>query len=105
MDGFVLASTKPLIDLHKFLRFFAYFLYSVDVLNPGPPMSHSKFPRFLRFLRQDLAIPTADLRLALRHPERTHDTLPMILWQYGLVTLSQLNQIFDWLECRLISEM
>jgi Protein of unknown function (DUF2949) len=31
--------------------------------------------------------------------------LPIILWQYGLVTLSQLNQIFDWLERRLMSEM
>jgi hypothetical protein len=24
--------------------------------------------------------------------------LPMILWQYGLVTLEQLDRIFDWLE-------
>ena len=24
----------------------------------------------------------------------------MILWQYGLVTLTQLNQIFDYLEYR-----
>lgn len=57
-------------------------------------MTHKKFSRFLRFLRQELAISKVELRLALRHP----DTLSMILWQYGLVTLSQLNQIFDWLE-------
>jgi Protein of unknown function (DUF2949) len=69
------------------------------------PMAHPKFSRFLRFLRQELAIPKADLRLALRHPERSPDTLPMILWQYGLVTLSQLNQIFDWRERSLMSEM
>jgi hypothetical protein len=61
-------------------------------------MAHPKFRRFLRFLRQELAIPKADLRLALRHPEHNPDALPMILWQYGLVSLSQLNQIFDWLE-------
>jgi hypothetical protein len=24
--------------------------------------------------------------------------VPMILWQYGLVTLEQLDRIFDWLE-------
>jgi hypothetical protein len=23
--------------------------------------------------------------------------LPMVLWQYGLVTLDQLDKIFDWL--------
>jgi Protein of unknown function (DUF2949) len=68
-------------------------------------MAHPKFSRFLRFLRQELAIPKADLRLALSHPERSPDTLPMIMWQYGLVTLSQLNQIFDWRERSLTSEM
>ena len=26
--------------------------------------------------------------------------LPMILWQYGLITLEQLDLIFDWLETR-----
>lgn len=68
-------------------------------------MARPKFSRFLRFLRQELAIPKADLRLALRHPEHNLDTLPMILWQYGLVTLNQLNQIFDWLEWSLASEV
>ena len=68
-------------------------------------MAYSKFSHFLRFLRQELAIPKADLRLALRHPEHTPDRLPMILWQYGLVSLSQLSQIFDWLERNLISEI
>jgi len=24
--------------------------------------------------------------------------LPMLLWQYGLVTIEQLDRIFDWLE-------
>jgi Protein of unknown function (DUF2949) len=67
-------------------------------------MERKRFTRLLRFLRQDLAIPTADLRLALRHPDRTPNLFPMILWQYGLVTLSQLNQIFDWLEQSLVSE-
>jgi hypothetical protein len=68
-------------------------------------MTKQKFSRFLRFLRKELALPKADLRLALRHPERTYDTLPMILWQYGLVTLGQLEQIFDWLERSLRPEM
>jgi Protein of unknown function (DUF2949) len=68
-------------------------------------MKKQKFPRLLRFLRQDLALPQADLRLALRHPQQSYDTLPMILWQYGLVTLSQLDQIFDWLADSLRPEL
>jgi Protein of unknown function (DUF2949) len=66
--------------------------FIVGVLNPGFSMA---YPKFSRFLRQDLAIPEAELRLAVRHPEPTPDTLPIILWQYSLVTLTELNQIFD----------
>ncbi|HTL89718.1 MAG TPA: DUF2949 domain-containing protein [Leptolyngbya sp.] len=56
-------------------------------------------------MRRDLALPAADIRLALRHPEQAPSLLPMILWQYGLVTLSQLSQIFDWLEQSLTGEI
>jgi Protein of unknown function (DUF2949) len=61
-------------------------------------MESRKLPQLLKFLQEDMAIPTDDLQLALRHPEQTPNLLPMILWQYGLVTLNQLDRIFDWLE-------
>jgi Protein of unknown function (DUF2949) len=61
-------------------------------------METSRMTEFLRFLQQDMAISATDLQLALRHPEITPTMLPMILWQYGLVTLSQLDEIFDWLQ-------
>lgn len=61
-------------------------------------MEPRRSDHFIRFLREDLAIPAADLQLALQHPEQTPSLLPIILWQYGLVTLSQVNQMFDWLE-------
>lgn len=66
-------------------------------------MEPRELDQFLQFLRRDLAIPDANLQLALRHPEQTSSLLPMILWQYGLVTLTQLNQIFDWLEYQISS--
>lgn len=66
-------------------------------------MESKEFDQFLQFLRRDLAIPDTNLQLALRHPEQTPSLLPMILWQYGLVTLTQLNQMFDWLEYRISS--
>lgn len=53
--------------------------------------------QLIRFLQEDLAVPTDSLEIALRHQEY-RGQLPMILWRYGLVTLDQLDQIFDWLE-------
>jgi Protein of unknown function (DUF2949) len=82
--------------------------YSVSIVDVFPkklPMKKQKFRRLLRFLRKELALPKADLRLALRHPQHSYDTLPMILWQYGLITLSQLDQIFDWLADSLNPEL
>jgi hypothetical protein len=61
-------------------------------------MSSTLQQKFIRFLREELAIPAASIDLALGHPEQSSSLLPMILWQYGLVTLKQLDQIFDWLE-------
>jgi hypothetical protein len=60
-------------------------------------MDNRKFAQFVRFLEADLAIPTSDLLLAMRHSEQNFSILPMILWQYGLINVAQLDQIFDWL--------
>ncbi|MBD2100328.1 DUF2949 domain-containing protein [Leptolyngbya sp. FACHB-261] len=54
--------------------------------------------QLVNFLRQNLALSEDSLNLALRLSEQDPGPLPMILWQYGLVSLQQLEQIFDWLE-------
>ena len=54
--------------------------------------------QLIRFLEEDLSISTSSIAIALRHLENDPGPLPMILWQYGLVTIEQLEQIFDWLE-------
>ena len=61
-------------------------------------VTQSSYSRLIRFLQDDLAISAASLAVALRHSEQDPGPLPMILWQYGLVTLEQLEQIYDWLE-------
>ena len=61
-------------------------------------MAPATYTRLIRFLQEDLAISTASLSIALRHLEQDPGPLPMILWQYGLVTLEQLDKIYDWLE-------
>jgi hypothetical protein len=61
-------------------------------------MTSSRYSRLINFLQEDLAISTASLNVALRHREEDPGSLIMILWQYGLITLEQLEQIYDWLE-------
>ncbi|MBF2047383.1 DUF2949 domain-containing protein [Leptolyngbya sp. 7M] len=54
--------------------------------------------RLITFLQEELAIPSSAIALALRHPESETNWLPIILWQYGLINLQQLNQVFEWME-------
>lgn len=58
----------------------------------------SRLFRLIRFLRKELLIPKESIAVALRRGDTTPNLLPIVLWQYGLVTLEQLDQIFDWLE-------
>ena len=53
--------------------------------------------QLIKFLKWELSISDSAIATALRHQEKDCNQLPMILWQYGLVTLKQLDQIFDWL--------
>ncbi|HIK13182.1 MAG TPA: DUF2949 domain-containing protein [Oscillatoriaceae cyanobacterium M33_DOE_052] len=69
-------------------------------------MAKAKYSQFIRFLQEDLAISSASIAFAericsggnLQKNEAYTAPLPMVLWQYGLVTIDQLDRIFDWLE-------
>lgn len=61
-------------------------------------MTPSTYSRLINFLQDDLAISAASLSVALRRSEKDSGPLPMILWQYGLITIEQLEKIYDWLE-------
>jgi hypothetical protein len=54
--------------------------------------------RLLQFLEDELLLSNDSIDLALRHFDQDPGPLPIILWQYGLITLDQLNSIYDWLE-------
>ncbi|WP_299491553.1 DUF2949 domain-containing protein [Acaryochloris sp. IP29b_bin.137] len=53
--------------------------------------------QLLQYLQQELALSPDVLSLVSRFQEQTAPQIPIILWQYGLVSLEQLNQIYDWL--------
>ncbi|TVP60226.1 MAG: DUF2949 domain-containing protein [Nodularia sp. (in: Bacteria)] len=54
--------------------------------------------KFLNFLHQELELTNADIAVAQRHRQFDNGPLPMLLWQYGLVNLEQLERILDWLD-------
>ena len=61
-------------------------------------MVSTKNSELISFLEKKFGIPIAAINLALRDIEDCPSLLPMTLWQYGLVSISQLDEIFDWLE-------
>lgn len=54
--------------------------------------------RLIEFLQKDLGIPATSIKLALHQQKHDVGQLPMILWGFGLITLQQLDKVFDWLE-------
>jgi hypothetical protein len=54
--------------------------------------------KFIDFLQSEFALSTVDIAVALRKHELDNSPLAMLLWQYGLVDIQQLERIFDWLE-------
>ena len=54
--------------------------------------------QLINFLQVELAISADSIALARAHREQDPQFLPMVLWQYGLLSLEQLEQVFDWLD-------
>jgi hypothetical protein len=62
-------------------------------------MNSSRRSQLIRFLQDELAVPENSVAIALHHRESLSTNLiPMVLLQYGLITLDELDRIFDWLE-------
>jgi len=61
-------------------------------------MTPLTYVQFIKFLRDELALPAAAIAIAQRHCEADPGPLPMVLWHYGLITMDQLEQILDWME-------
>ena len=51
-----------------------------------------------RFLQDELTISSTEIALIKQKQEELNAPLPMLFWQYGLVSRSGLERIFDWLE-------
>jgi hypothetical protein len=61
-------------------------------------MPSTNYSRFIRFLQEELLLSPDSIAIAERTGGANDGHLPMILWQYGLVTIEELERIYDWLE-------
>ncbi len=57
----------------------------------------SPTPSLLHFLQNELAVPETSIATALQRSDQDSYLFPIVLWQYGLITIEQLDQVFDWL--------
>ena len=48
------------------------------------------------FLQRRLGLSSNALNLGLRQAELEQAPLPIVLWSFGLLSLDQLQQVFDW---------
>jgi len=60
--------------------------------DPQPPAS----PLLLQFLRERLGLSEKALQLGQRQAELEQAPLPVVLWSFGLLSLSQYQQVLDW---------
>jgi Protein of unknown function (DUF2949) len=52
---------------------------------------------FIHFLQRDLQLSLTSIELARRYCQDDSSLLPIVLWQFGFVSLPQLEQIFNWM--------
>lgn len=63
-------------------------------------MKPAIYAKFVTFLKEELALSNDSIEIMQRAVEEQPAPIPMILWQYGLVTLEELDRIYDWLHSK-----
>ncbi len=61
-------------------------------------MKNSIYGKLIQFLKDELGLSPDSLEIAKKASEQNQGPIPMVLWQYGLVTIEELERIYDWLE-------
>ncbi|GAA6616666.1 DUF2949 domain-containing protein [Scytonema sp. NUACC26] len=67
-------------------------------------MNYYSNTQFINFLQKELSLTAGDIAIALKKHQLHNEPLAMLLWQYGLVDIEQLERILDWLENHLTSD-
>ncbi|RMD68023.1 DUF2949 domain-containing protein [Cyanobacterium sp. Dongsha4] len=56
------------------------------------------YTRFIKFLQDEINLSQDSIAMAQKTVDQNLGLMPVVLWQYGLVDLDQLNKIYEWLE-------
>ena len=54
--------------------------------------------QLIQFMRSQLGVSAEAIALARKKSDLEPHTLPIFLWQYGLLNSRELELVFDWLE-------
>ena len=60
-------------------------------------MTRISYARMLHYLHDELALAENTVEAAMDRSGQEFLFLPMVLWEYDLLTLKQVDQIYDWL--------
>jgi hypothetical protein len=77
---------------------FQLFIALINHLVLASTAMPSDYAKLIRFLQDELSIPPTSIKLALQQCREDLGPLPMVLWQQGVLSLQQLERIFDWME-------
>ncbi len=53
-------------------------------------------PQLIEFLQRELSVSPEEIGVVTRTQAAPVTQLPILLWQHGLITIQQLEKIFDW---------
>ena len=63
-------------------------------------MKPNPYNNFVKFLKEELSLSSDSIDTVMRAVQENPAPIPMVLWQYGLVTLEELDRIYDWLHSK-----
>ena len=58
------------------------------------------YTNFVKFLKEELSLSNDSIDTVQRAVKENPAPIPMVLWQYGLITLEELDRIYDWLHSK-----
>ena len=60
-------------------------------------MNKNTFYKPIRFLLKDIGLSKSAIKLGIRLSEKNNASLPITLWSYGLISIDELDRIYNYL--------
>ena len=60
-------------------------------------MNNNTLNKPIKFLLKDIGLSKSAINLGIRLSKKNNASLPIILWSYGLISLDELDRVYDYL--------